>query len=446
MNKPQRMLAFVLCVATPHVHAQERAQALTLEQAHEIGLANRPLLKARQFSADTARQITLQLESARYPQVAGNVTAATATSETVVQDGQEVTLPSRIGAGALNNPSVRRRDAAGVAISQLITDFGRTSNLVDSSKFNEASQLQQVNATRAQVLLDIDDAFLSALEAQAVLQVARKTVDARAILLDRIVALAKNKLKSELEVRFAEVSLGEARLLLLRAENGVEAAYARLSTSLGYHDARRFDLVDQAGSDAPAGELDSLLTQAIAARPELASLRADREAAREFVEAQRALRYPTINAYAAAGVIPIGDEVFPRNYAAVGINLNLTLLDGGKISALQQEAKLRHLAVSESLSEAENVVARAVRVAWLNAKAAYENISITGHLKDVSAQALKLAESRYSLGITSIVELNQAQLSAIDAEIGYSRAKYQYLIARSVLAYQVGTLDAANPR
>ena len=84
---------------------------------------------------------------------------------------------------------------------------------------------------------------------------------------------------------------------------------------------------------------------------------------------------------------------------------------------------------------------RSVQVAWLNTSSAYENIAITQRLQDAAQQALKLAESRYNLGITLIVELNQAQLSAIDAEIAASRAKYEYLAARSVLDFQIGALD-----
>jgi len=170
-------------------------------------------------------------------------------------------------------------------------------------------------------------------------------------------------------------------------------------------------------------------------------LRADQEAAKKSAEAARALRLPTINAYAAAGITPYGDERLSRNYGAIGINLNLPLLDGGKISALQEQAQLRALALSEDVTEAENNVFRGVRVAWLNVRAGYENIAITDHLRSAASQALSLAESRYNLGITSIVELNQAQLSAIDAEISYSQAKYEYLIARSALDYQIGALD-----
>ncbi|MEO8627746.1 MAG: TolC family protein [Betaproteobacteria bacterium] len=430
-------------VFSPSIYAEPEPQILTLEQAKEIGLANRPALKARQLFAATARQTTLQIESARYPLVSGNATAATAQRETTVQDGREVSLDTRIAAGALNNPTVLRRDAAGVIVSQLVTDFGRTSSLIQSSRFNEASQQQQVNATRAQVLADIADAYFAALEAQAVLQVAQKTLEARQTLLNRIAALTKSKLKSELDVRFAQVNLDESRLLLLRAQNAVDAAFSHLSTSVGSRDTRRYTLVDPPSSEAPPADLDALLMQAIAVRPELASLRADREAARKFVEAQKALRYPTINAFAAGGVTPIGDERFPRNYGAIGINLNINLFDGGKITALQQEARLRAFAVSENLTEAENTISNAVRIAWLNARAGYENIAISEHLRDAASQALKLAEARYNLGITSFVELNQAQLSAIDAEIGASRAKYQYLTARTVLDYQVGALNAS---
>jgi outer membrane protein len=442
MNRRKVGLAIVLCIAAPAAPAEALEELLTLEQAQRIGLANRPALKAKQYSAETVREATRQLEAARYPQLAGNITAVTAQRDTVVQNGREVTLDTRIAAGGLNNPTILRRDAAGLAVSQLVTDFGRTASLVESSRYSETAQQQQVAATRAQVLFDVDEAYFATLESQAVLEVARKTLEARQLLLDRVVALSRSKLKSELEVKFAEVAVDEARLLLLRTESAVEGAFARLCTTLGYRDARHFRLADQDSIEAPPSELGAIVSEALSRRPELAGLRADRQAAAKLVDAQKALRYPTLNAYAAAGVVPVGDNRFPPSYAAIGVNLNLTLFDGGRISALEQEAKLRRLAVSETLTEAENAVASAVRVAWLNAKSSYENIVIARHLQEVSSQALDLAEARYRLGITSIVELNQAQLSAIDAQIGHSRAKYRYLLARAVLAFQAGTIQA----
>lgn len=435
-------LALVLSGGATHLHAQQPAPTLKLQEAQELALSNRPYLRARQLTAQAAGQTTAQFEAARYPQIYGNLTAATAYQEQTTRDGQEVTLDSRIAAGGLNNPLVLQRNAAGIAVSQLITDFGRTTNLIQSAKLNETSQQQLVNASRAQVLLEVNDAYYGVLEAQAVLRVAQKTVEARKTILDRVTALAKSRLKSELDVRFAQVNLGESQLLQLRAQNGVDAGFARLSAALGYREPHRYQLVDQPGSDVPLQDLEALTKEAIAARPELASLRADQKAAGKYAEAQKALRYPTINAYAAGGAVGAADPRFPNVYGAIGVNLNLALFDGGKITALQKEAQFRAVAVSENLSEAENNVVKGVRVAWLNATSARENIAITQRLLEAAQQALKLAESRYNLGITSIVELNQAQLSAIDAEIAASRAKYEFLAARSALDFQVGTLDA----
>lgn len=434
----------LVCLSASRSIAQQQPQPLSLKEARQIALANRPLVRAANLSVAGARQNTIQVQSARYPQLSASITAVDAYRETTTQDGKEVTLDTRIAAGGLNNPTILRRESNGLFLSQLITDFGRTANLVESAKFAETAQQQQANATRAQVILETSDAYFAALEAQSVLQVAAKTVDARSLLLDRISAMARNKIRSELDVRFAQVNLGEARLLLLRAENAVDAAFARLSTSLGYHDARRFALTDESTA-APLGDIDTLLGQAVAARPDLASLRADREAAKKSVDAAKALSYPTINLYAAAGVTPYGDDRLSRNYGAIGLNLSVPLFDGGKISALQQQAQLRSLELSENLLEAQNNVLRSVRVAWLNARSGYENIGITESLRDAASQALVLADARYKLGITSIVELNQAQLSAIDAEIAYTRAKYQYLTARAVLDFQVGSFGEVAP-
>ena len=284
---------------------------------------------AADLSVDAARQNTIQVQSARYPQLSASITAADAYRETTTQDGKDVTLDTRIAAGGLNNPIVLRRESNGLFLSQLVTDFGRTSNLVESAKLSETAQQHLANATRAQVLLEISDAYFAALEAQSVLQVAAKTVDARSVLLDRISAMAKNKLKSELDVSFAQVNLGEARLLLLRAENAVDAAFARLSTSLGYRDARRFTLADE--STAPPLGRYRYAAGTGHGGASGACEPARRPGGRQEIRGcAKALRYPTINLYAAAGVTPYGDDRLSRNYGAIGVNLNVPCSMAGR--------------------------------------------------------------------------------------------------------------------
>lgn len=79
-----------------------------------------------------------------------------------------------------------------------------------------------------------------------------------------------------------------------------------------------------------------------------------------------------------------------------------------------------------------------MRITWLEANIAYQRVGVTARLLQQADLALDLAQTRYKLGLSSIVELSQAQLQQTDAQIGNTNAKYAYLSTLSELRYQVG--------
>jgi outer membrane protein len=113
---------------------------------------------------------------------------------------------------------------------------------------------------------------------------------------------------------------------------------------------------------------------------------------------------------------------------------------GGLYAARQQEAELRSQAAAEALRDLENNVIRDVRIAWLNTQNAFDRLRITRRLLENAKQSYDLAQARYANGISSIVELNQAELNEISAEIAYANTQYEYLLQRSALNYQTGAL------
>jgi outer membrane protein len=72
----------------------------------------------------------------------------------------------------------------------------------------------------------------------------------------------------------------------------------------------------------------------------------------------------------------------------------------------------------------------------LNANTAYERLAVTQQLVDQANLALNLAQSRYHLGLSSIVELSQAQLQQTQAQISNAQAMYDYRLALAVLAFE----------
>ena len=148
------------------------------------------------MKALAARQVTRQFRSAFFPTLSANVVA--------VGTANENTRLSAIG--ALNNPGIFDRNAEGLMLSQLITDFGRTANLTGSAKLRAQAEANNAQATREQILLAVDGAFFAGQQAQSVTRVAEQTVAARQVFLDQVSVMASNKLRSDLDVSFARVN------------------------------------------------------------------------------------------------------------------------------------------------------------------------------------------------------------------------------------------------
>ena len=158
-------------------------------------------------------------------------------------------------------------------MTQLITDFGRTTNLLSSSKFQAKAEDQNAAATTADITLAVDQAFYNSLETLDLVTVAEQTVHARQTLVDKIQALTNAKLRSDLDLSFAKVDVARAKLLLLESQNNFQTALAALSAILGYQDEQNFDLQrPDETMPPPAPEVGPLIQQALQQRPELQSL------------------------------------------------------------------------------------------------------------------------------------------------------------------------------
>jgi outer membrane protein len=401
---------------------------LTLAQAQQLALRNNPQFTAAQYNAAAAYQTAPQYKAAYEPTVFGSVT-------TVGADNG-----SRLAAGALNNPIVYSRVGTGLSIAQMITDFGRTANLIAMAKLQASAQDQVTETTRAQILLSTSRAYFAILRAQAVLKVASQTVTARQTVSDQVTALAESKLRSNLDVSFANVNLADAKLLLVQAQSDVKAAEADLATAMGLPNASGF-VLDEEPIPAPMPDtVDALIREAIQNRPELKSLRLQQNAAERFTRAEHALYFPSIGVVGTAGFVPTGYEAIPSRYGAVGMNVSIPIFNGGLFKARQTQAELRAKAATENVNDLQNRVIRDVRVAWLSATTAYDRMGLTRQLLEQAKIALDLAQARYDLGLGNIVELSTAQLNVTSAQIADASALYEYQTQRIFVDYQTGAL------
>jgi outer membrane protein len=430
-NPLRKNLSLLAILAASSVNAQTPPK-LTLADAEALAIKNHPQILAAQHEVSFANQQITEVRSAYYPTLNADVT------------GSQANHDARLGAGYLNDSTLFNRFGQGVSMSQLITDAGRTRNLVASSRLQAQATDQNLVATRYDVLIAVNRAYYDVLHAQAVVKVAEQTVAARQLLDDRVTELAKNQLRSQLDVSLADVTVSEAKLLLINAQAAVQQAFAELARAIGSDQPINYDLVDEAMPPTPPSKPDDLIAQALSNRPELASLRFSRDSAYKFAEAEKDLKRPTVSLTAVAGFLPyinqVGSTPIPSEYEAAAVNVAIPLFNGHLFSARREAAHSRAMESDQRLRDQQERVVRDVRVTWSGTMTAFQRLDVTAQFVRQAALALNLADGRYQLGLSSIVELTQSQLNLTQAEIENLSAKYDYQSQYAVLQYAIGAL------
>ncbi len=402
---------------------------LTLAQAEQMAIRNNPRITVGKLEALAQHEMTRETRSAELP------------TATIAATGVQAEEASRVGAGSLTSSRLLQHAGAGTNVTQLIYDFGHTHNLVLSRKFEEKAANANALATTEEIILATDQAFYNALTGQAELNVARQTVTTRQTTESQVGEMTRNKLKSTLDLSFADVDLSEAKLLQLDAQNNADSAFAVLDAVLGLDHEVRYSLVEDAAAPAPPpAVVGPLIQTALEQRPDLQALTFDTESAQKYARAQWDQMLPTISAAGTVGTIPVhpGTYYTTNWWGGVGGNINIPVFNGFLYSSEAKEARYRAQAASENARDLRDRIVRDVRTSWLQANNSWQRMAVSAQLVKQANLAFDLAQTRYKLGLSSIVELSQAQLQQTSAQIEDTSARYQYRLALSTLNYEMG--------
>lgn len=405
--------------------------SLTRMEAEQIALKNNPRVTVSELLALAQHQTVRESRSADLPTLLASVTAEDAIN------GSRMVPPDDLVSSRLFSHA-----GAGVELTQLITDFGHTHNLILTQKLNEQSSNAHALATKEEIVLAADQAFYDALTAQAVLRVAQQTVVTRQTTQTQVAEMTKNNLKSTLDLAFANVDLSRAQLLQLDAQNNADASMAVLDDVLGFDHQVNYRLVDDtAPVTAPPADAEQLIQTALGQRPDLQSLTFGQQSAQKYARAEWEQLLPNISALGTTGMVPINvDRYYNSNwFGGVGVNMNIPIFNGFLYTAQARQAEFEAKADAERTRDLRDKIVSDVRTAWLQTTTSYQRIAVTTQLLAEANMSLALAQARYRLGLSSIVELSDAQLQQTSAAIDNVNSFYQYRLSLATLNYQIGT-------
>lgn len=404
--------------------------SLTLVQAEQLAIRNNPRVTVGKLLALAQHEMTRETRSAELP------------NAIIAASGVQAEEASRVSAGSLTASRLLQHVGAGTGVTQLIYDFGHTHNLILARKLEEKAANANALATTEEIVLATDQAFYDALTAQAELDVAKQTVVARQTTENQVSEMTRNKLKSTLDLSFADVDLSQAKLLQLDAQNNADASMASLDAVLGLDHDAGYRLVEETASpQPPPSSAGPLIQTALQQRPDLQALSLDTQSAQKFARAEWDQLLPSITAAGTTGIVPVHPGTYYTSnwWGGVGGNIAIPVFNGFLYTSEAKEAKYRAQAASENARDLRDRIVRDVRTSWLQANNSWQRMNVTAQLVKEANLAMDLANTRYKLGLSSIVELTQAQLQQTSAQIQDTAARYQYRLALSTLNYEMGT-------
>ncbi len=415
--------------------AKPSRPVLALDAAERSALEHQPNLRQARFATAAAAGRVEEARSAYLPQVNGTAEWLYGTEQ-----GQSARPSCSALTTAAGTPcGSQSAYVASLAASQLIYDFGQTTEKWKSADRSvEALQATETTA-RNQILLNVRSAFFTARADRALVGVQAETLANEQKHLLQTQGFVQAGTQPEVALAQARTDVANAKVQLIAAENSYDVARAQLNMAMGVTTDVDYDVADT-GPDPIDGEDDpseQLVARALSARPELASLAKQHEADVLTVRAFERGYAPSIAGLGGVGLF--GGDVYSLSPAwQVGLSLTWPILLGGMTRGQIHEAQ-GNLGVVDAQLEAERLQVRLdVEQARLSIRSAKVSIGATEEALVNAREQLRLAEGRFSQGVGSIIELGDAQVAVTAAGAQRVQADFNLAIARAQLLLALG--------
>ena len=321
-------------------------------------------------------------------------------------------------------------------LSQILTDFGRTSAAVGRADALLSSSRESGISVREDVAVDAKVAYFNVLRAQRILSVSQETVKQRESLARQAQAFYEAGIRARIDVARAQANLFQARADLTGAENDLRVARITLLNRMGVDGPRGFELRDTLATESLPGTLEEWIREAEGNRPDLRSLLKRELAADMALRGARAGTNPILTGNGAYGY---SSNEFPLEQTYnVSVQLSVPVFTGFLTRQQVAEARANLDSARYAVTDFRRLVRLQVEQAALSVRAASERSDARRKEKEASEENLRLATGRYEVGAGDIIEMIDAQVQMARSDTDMIDALYDYSVSIASLLRAMG--------
>lgn len=335
-----------------------------------------------------------------------------------------------------------------LSASQLLYDFGKTSNQIKAAKKNiEVSNFQTIKNISS-TILNTKQAYYNILNNYQQINLAKESIKIDELHLKQANSYFKAGVRTLIDVTDAKLQLSNSKLKLVQSKYSLKNSETKLISILGTQNTDDLEIKEDVEIKRAIKNLkrntlnlDELLKSGLENRAEIKVLEKQIEAQQLQLQNTNKEYYPTLSLDASYSD-KNSDEIksIDSRQATAGVYLKWNLFTGNstqeniKISLVNLN-NLKQQLVQQKLQIKEDITN-----SYLQVKESEESINIGVLNLELSADKLNLANQRYKAGLNDLVEVNDSKLAYTQAKSQLIDTYYSYLNSKADLEYNLGII------
>lgn len=423
------------CVLLLGRHAWAENAVLTLDEALSLAQANNSVLKAADQRVEQARARFRQAEASRLPEIVASVLYQETGEIPVYRVYTDTTWTTSTGVARYGFQQTWK-----AAI--LFTHVLYSSGAVELGAASKELALEAVRAERIRtgqaVYNSVRQSYFWLQRARAKHDVAIETQALANEHLHQVQAMYRNGIIAKNEVLRVQVSVDDAGLSLIRAENAVDVAWSTLERAVGVQLHGCWDLpdpqVDPGAFDLPKQpDEDAFLN-----RPELKALSFSERAARALARAAIGEGGPRVLLQGESYVVD--EKFFPelQDDWKVSAVVEWKLYDGGRSRAKAAEARASAEELLYRIEDMKREISLDVSKALLDLRSAVQRVDLSSSQVASAEEDYRMAMRRYTAQVGTNIDVLDARVALQNACTQHVDAVYDVLGSRADLLFAMG--------
>ena len=419
-------LASMLCAG------QLCAETWNLDQCVDYAIEHNITIKQRKVDVESAEVSVTSAKSGYLPNVSAGVSQSWSLGRGLTSEN---TYANRNTSSTSWNASMNISLFDGLA----------TPRQVSYAKASLASALEQFEAAKEDVALNVITAYLQVLYNKELHEVSLHQVELSRYELTRQQALLEAGKIPEVDMLEAKSQLAQDELNVATTANDTRLALLDLSQLLELDDTEGFDVAPLEGDSRMLASPDDVYARALNINHGLLAARSNIFAAERGITMAKSGYLPRLSFNAGIGssyftMSGVDSDPFRKqmknNYSTnFGFSLSIPIFDGLNTRNSVRRAKVQHLSAELQYEQAEQNLYKTIQQAYYQADGAQKRLKASEVARDVAQQSFEAMREKYNIGRATPTEYEQAKTKALRTTAECIQARYEMIMRMRILDF-----------